>query len=101
MGLNDLKSEGDWRLASNDSKKPSYLNWHEGKPSNRTDEDCARLRIGPFPEWKNTWADEVCTTETVNYQSHGSYSQHALCEYDSWTTSSTDDTTTKGASTKS
>ena len=30
IGLNELKRDGDWRLASN-GLKPSYQNWHEGE----------------------------------------------------------------------
>ena len=33
MGLTDLESEGDWRLASN-GLEPQYENWHEGQPNN-------------------------------------------------------------------
>ena len=84
MGLSDLKSEGDWRLASN-GLRPSYLNWGTGEPSNHTGEDCARLRIGHDPkiprshDWKDTWADLRCNDKTFD---HGRYDLHALCEYD-------------------
>ena len=84
MGLSDLKSEGDWRLASN-GLTPSYLNWGTGEPSNHTGEDCARLRIGHDPkipkshDWKDTWADLRCNDKTFD---HGRYDLHALCEYD-------------------
>ena len=116
IGLTDLEKEGDWRLAS-DYSKPSYLNWHKGEPNNGGgalgNEDCARIRIGPKPSWKDTWSDIRCNTETVHHWNHhkGQYypafSLHALCEFDtSKENSSTDspsveETPTKGASTKS
>ena len=102
LGLSDMKHEGNWRLASN-GLKPSYLNWHKKEPSNGTsDKDCARLRTrrtGPSNSRKDTWADANCRRKAF---SHGAVriSFHALCEFDSLTTSSTEDTATKGASIK-
>ena len=98
MGLSDVKREGDWRLASN-NLKPSYLNWHWGQPTNSTDKNCARLRTGPNNSRKDTWADAKCMIETFPWK-NVTISFHALCEYDSLP-SSTEDTATKGASTKS
>ena len=102
LGLSDMKHEGNWRLASN-GLKPSYLNWHKKEPSNDTsDKNCARLRTGPnsSQSQKDTWGDAKCTAEKFDWN-NVTISFHALCEYDSLTTSSTEDTTTKGASTKS
>ena len=95
IGLSDVASEGDWRLASN-NLKPSYLNWHIDQPSNETDQDCARLRIVPYLSFKNTWSDINCKAKT-----QGHFSLHALCEYDSLTNRRPIEDTTKGASTKS
>ena len=84
MGLNDLKSEGDWRLASN-GLNPSYLNWHKGEPTNEPEEDCALLRVALHSSsWDDTWADAGCTTNTFVYWDQKEYSLHALCEYDSF-----------------
>ena len=81
IGLTDLGSEGDWRLASS-GLKPSYVNWHEGEPNNaRGNEDCAWIRIGIYKDWKGTWADINCkqqyftmrvykTTNTDKYTSY-------------------------------
>ena len=100
IGLTDLGSEGDWRLASN-GLKPSFLNWAEGEPSNRSrerDEDCARLRIESSRT--NIWADLWCEVKTWN-----GISFHALCEFDPpKESSSTEDptieeTTTEGTPT--
>ena len=96
IGLSDVAIEGDWRLASN-NLKPSYLNWHNDQPSNETDHDCARLRIGPFHYFKDTWSDINCHVK----EQGGHYSLHALCEYDSLTNRRPIEDTTKGASTKS
>ena len=101
MGLSDVKREGDWRLASN-GLKPSYLNWHKKEPTNGTDKDCARLRTrrtGPNNSRKDTWADAKCRATTFK---HGGewISFHAVCEFDSLTTSSTEDATTVGAATR-
>ena len=101
IGLSDNKSEGDWRLASNDLK-PSYLNWQTGEPTNGTDKDCARLRTrrtGPNNTRKDTWADANCNAAAFIYEGVRIFF-HALCEFDSLTTSSTEDTATKGASIK-
>ena len=95
IGLSDVKSEGNWRLASN-NLNPSYLNWHKGEPSNETDQDCARLRIVPYLPFKNTWSDINCKAKA-----QGHFSLHALCEYDSLTNRRPIEDTTKGASTKS
>ena len=102
IGLSDVKHEGDWRLASNHSKKPSYLNWHTDEPTNGTNKNCARLRTrrtGPSNSRKDTWADAKCRATTFDHGDETIYF-HALCEFDSLATSSTDDTSTKGASTK-
>ena len=102
IGLSDVKHEGDWRLASNNSKKPSYQNWQKGEPTNDKDKDCARLRTRrtvPNYSRKDTWADANCNA-TIFVHRGETISFHALCEFDSLTTSSTDDTTTKGASIK-
>ena len=57
IGLTDLGSEGDWRLASS-GLKPSYEKWHEGEPNNGYgNEDCASIGwIG----WRDTWSDIIC-----------------------------------------
>ena len=96
IGLSDVTNEGEWRLASNESKKTSYLNWQTGEPSNETDQDCARLRIVPYLPFKNTWSDINCKAKA-----QGHFSLHALCEYDSLTNRRPIEDTTKGASTKS
>ena len=94
IGLSDVKHEGNWSLASN-GLNPSYLNWTTGEPSNDKDKDCARLKTGRL---LGTWADTDCSSESLK---DGKVSLHALCEYDSLTTSSsTEDTTTKGQLTK-
>ena len=105
IGLTDLQTEGDWKLAS-DYSKPSYLNWHEGEPNNGGgslgNEDCARIRIGPEPSWNDTWSDTHCRAEIHqdwNYnQGHlyPAFSLHALCEFDP----SKEDTTSEGATTE-
>jgi len=59
IGLTDLGFEGNWWLASS-GLKPSYLNWHDGQPNGGKTENCARIRIGPFSSWKNTWSDINC-----------------------------------------
>ena len=101
IGLSDITNEGDWRLASN-GLKPSYLNWHKNEPRNHTDYyDCARLRTGPYPSWKDTWASTKCESEMITHGNHGRHYLHAICEYDSLVTNSTEDTATKGASAKS
>ena len=86
IGLSDVASEGDWRLASN-GLKPSYLNWHKGEPNNHRDEDCARMRT--YSRQKDTWADAKCDSESLTYLNYGRHYFHALCEYDSLTTNST------------
>ena len=102
IGLTDWESETDWRLASN-GLKPAYLNFHEGEPNNLFDEDCALLRVGPDPSWKNTWSDVKCDAQTYWNPDDGwwypPFSLHALCEFDPPTkTYSAEDTTKKGAS---
>ena len=84
IGLTDLGSEGDWRLASS-GLKPSYLNWHEGEPNNAYgNEDCAWIRIGNYSDWKDTWSDINCKEPSfrlrVSFRTH-TYSMHALCEF--------------------
>jgi len=89
IGLTDFESEGNWSLAS-DHSKPSYLNWHKNSEPNNGggflgNEDCAIIRIGPKPSWKDTWSDLRCKAETVHYWNDGqrqAYSLHALCEFD-------------------
>ena len=55
-----------------------------------------------YSRQKDTWGDADCSIESFAYSNHGNISMHALCEYDSLTTSSTEDTTatTKGAATR-
>ena len=81
----DRRIEGDWTLESNGSE-PSYLNWHKGQPSHnnntRIDQDCACLRIGPKPSWRDTWADKDCNTVRVQNPNYPWVSMHALCEFD-------------------
>ena len=107
IGLTDLESEGNWRFAS-DHSKPSYLNWHnDSEPNNGGgflgNEDCAMIRIGPKPSWKDTWSDLRCNAETVHYWNHDqgqlypTFSLHALCEFDA----SKEDTTSDGTTTTS
>ena len=84
IGFTDLGSEGDWRLASS-GLKPSYVNWHKGQPNNeRGNEDCARIRIGIYSDWKDTWSDINCKEPSfrlrVSFRTH-TYSMHALCEF--------------------
>ena len=82
LGLTDLGNEGDWRLASN-GEKPEYENWHLGQPNNGGEnQNCARLRIGPLPEWKDTWSDIKCTSDTLRNGDNPSFSMHALCEFE-------------------
>ena len=89
IGFTDLGSEGDWRLASS-GLKPSYVNWHKGQPNNaHGNEDCARIRIGIYSDWKDTWSDINCkhtyiTTRvytTYPYYIRHKYFMHALCEF--------------------
>jgi len=85
IGLTDRRIEGDWRLESAGSE-PSYLNWHRGQPSHnyatRGNQDCARLRIGPKPSWKDTWSDVGCNTVRVQNPNYPYFTLHALCEFD-------------------
>ena len=79
IGLTDLGSEGDWRLASS-GLKPSYMNWHEGEPNNANgDEDCAWIRIGNYSDWNDTWSDINCKLSSFTLTTH-KYNMHALCE---------------------
>ena len=81
MGLTDRKTEGDWRLESN-NKPPSYLNWDndDGQPTNYGGiEDCARLRMGK-ESWKDKWSDLSCSTRKSIYM--GPITLHALCEFE-------------------
>ena len=79
IGLTDLGSEGDWRLASS-GLKPSYENWHEGEPNNANgDEDCAWIRIGNYSDWNDTWSDINCKLSSFTLTTH-KYNMHALCE---------------------
>ena len=117
IGLNELESDGDWRLASSGSK-PSYLNWHTNSEPNNGggflgNEDCSMIRIGPKSSWKDTWSDIRCNAESVqnwNYnkgQHYPAYSLYALCEFDplknnsSTESPSAEESPTKGGSTKS
>ena len=60
MGLTDLRKEGVWRLEST-GRKPSYTNWAAGEPNNVcSDEDCAHLRLGLWPDAKSTWVNQQC-----------------------------------------
>ena len=71
IGLTDLGSEGDWRLASN-GLKPLYVDWRSGQPNNyEGNEDCAMI-------WKTSgsWTDIHCETTSNEYTS-----MHALCEF--------------------
>ena len=80
IGLTDLGSEGDWRLASN-GLKPSFENWHPGQPDRR---DCARIRIGPLSSWKDTWSDLKCGLSLgyyTNISPYWEFSMHAICEF--------------------
>ena len=95
IGLNELESDGDWRLASSGSK-PSYLNWHEGEPNEGGNEHCARLRIGPKSSWKDTWSDVNCYVHQIIQGTHPLVSMHALCEFDP----STENPSTVDASTE-
>ena len=89
MGLTDMESEGDWRLASN-GLKPQYENWHKDpidpskdQPNNGGgDQDCARLRIGPISSWKDTWSDVNCKSVTLRNGDNPLFSMHALCEFE-------------------
>ena len=68
-----LTNQGTWWLASS-GLKPSYLNWHYNQPDGGA-QKCARIRIGPFHTWKDTWSDIYCgLTRHTN-------SMHALCEF--------------------
>ena len=53
-----------------------YEKWHVGGPNGGVNQNCARIRIGPNPDWKDTWSDINCEDmyHTKNYM-------HALCEY--------------------
>ena len=95
IGLNELESDGDWRLASSGSK-PSFLNWHEGEPNEGGNEHCARLRIGPKSSWKDTWSDVNCDVHQIIQGLHPLVSMHALCEFDP----STENPSTVDASTE-
>ena len=107
IGLTDLEKGGDWRLASN-GLKPSYLHWHEGEPNGKgSKQQCARVRVGPKPFWKDTWSDISCNVETVRNWNHDqgqyypAFSLHALCEFDASKEDTTSDgTTTEGAATE-
>ena len=56
IGLTDLGSEGDWRLASS-GLKPSYVNWHDNQPNNENgNEDCVIYNVD------QTWYDATCAT---------------------------------------
>ena len=69
VGLTDLGSEGDWRLASN-GLKPLYENWHHGQPNNfGGNEDCAMI-------WVLKFTGVNCTNSTNEHTS-----MHALCEF--------------------
>ena len=107
IGLTDLESEGDWRLASN-GLKPSYLNWGWRQPNNRGEnENCARIKILSLPGFDraDTWSDIDCNS-TKGYHSWISIEMHALCEFDrsrespSTESSTTEDTTTGNATTE-
>ena len=102
IGLTDLEKEADWRLASS-GLKPSYLNWYKDQPNNKWgNEDCARIRIGLDPHWKDTWSDVNCNLVAQNPSS--SLTMQALCEFDPLKQStstgrpSTENTSTEGAS---
>ena len=79
LGLSDLETEGDWRLASN-GLKPSYLNWAFNQPNNKWgNENCARIRIYPLLDWEDTWSDIDCNSNKGYYTW---ISMHAICEFD-------------------
>ena len=97
IGLTDQGSGGNWWLASS-GLKPSYLNWHGGEPNGRGNQNCARIRIGPYADWKDTWSDIGCAmTFVTNKIPLSSYTymngqkvfktrnhkttMHALCEF--------------------
>ena len=95
IGLNELKRDGDWRLASN-GLKPTYQNWHEGEPNDGGSEHCARLRIGPSPSWINTWSDVGCSVTEIIQGRYPLVTMHAMCEFGSSTEiQSTEDTATE------
>ena len=75
IGLTDWGTEGTWWLASG-GLKATYEKWHVGGPNGGVNQNCARIRIGPNPDWKDTWSDINCEDmyHTKNYM-------HALCEY--------------------
>ena len=79
IGLTDKRSEGDWRLASNDLR-PSFQKWAEGEPRNLLDADCALLRVGPIDSWKDTWAAMDCNQMSISGEIQ--VSMYALCEFD-------------------
>ena len=99
IGLTDLASEGDWRLASN-GLRPSFQNWIVGQPNNNKEEQhCARIKMKPnehFDSDRNKWSDIKC------WENH-----YALCEFGlpnecpSIQEPTTENTPTTGTSTKS
>ena len=101
IGMTDLGSEGDWRLASN-GLMPSFLNWAEGAPSNGpgTIGDCARLRTDSDGRM-GTWDDDIwCKAWAWAWAWDDAFSLHALCEFDPpKEKSSTEEPPTTGTST--
>ena len=80
MGLTDLRKEGVWRLEST-GRKPSYTNWAAGEPNDAAGgEDCAHLRIGPRPNYNDTWVDQDCKLKIDAKFHKGEYKFFALCE---------------------
>ena len=82
IGLTDLRKEGDWRLASDDSK-PSYLNWDEEEPNNGDDnEHCAKISDS------YRWSELKCGVDMLKNSEFPEITLHALCEFDDLTTTS-------------
>ena len=80
MGLTDLRKEGVWRLEST-GRKPSYTNWAAGEPNDAAGgEDCAHLRIGPWPNYNDSWVDQDCKFKIDKEFHKGDYKFYAVCE---------------------
>ena len=106
IGLTNWGSWGVWWLAAS-GLKPSYLKWHDDQPDGGA-YHCARVRIGPYSNWKDTWSDINCqwTHVTIDYNTYDwngkaiphthTNSMHALCEFSQTTVSSAEDPSTDG-----
>ena len=100
IGLTDMRSEGDWRLASN-GLEPSFLNWAEREPSNRTDNvDCAVFGVGINDAQTSIYSWFALDCQSKQLES-SLWPMHALCELDHPVgNTSTESITTKGKSIK-